>query len=128
MPLTKNQIKAASLLVEGETRKKTAKQCGVAESTIYNWQRLPEFQNEMQKQGLSLVKIRLPILLDNMMDLALHDRSGMVRFNATKDLLDRIGLSEEVMREVEEDEKQVFVTIVKGEPKKYEPKQSEDST
>ena len=122
--LSKKQEKAIRLLFEGnKTRKQIADELKISEGSLYVWQNKPEFIAAMRDYGLKYVKSSaIVILIKNQIDLALNARSEMVRFQATADLLNRIGFSDEAINEEQkEDENKVFVQIVKGEPKKYDP-------
>lgn len=87
--LTAKQTKAVALLFDGKTKKEIAEELNVTEKTIYNWRQLDEFKNELQKVVNNyLIEIRAN-LIKNQENLALNAKSEMVKFSATKDLLDR---------------------------------------
>lgn len=88
--LTAKQTKAVALLFDGKTKKEIAEELKVTEKTIYNWRQLEEFKKELQKLSNDyLTEIRAN-LIKNQEKLALSAKSEMVKFSATKDLLDRI--------------------------------------
>lgn len=88
--LTAKQTKAVALLFDGKTKKEIAEELKVTEKTIYNWRQLEEFKKELQKLSNDyLTEIRAN-LIKNQERLALGAKSEMVKFSATKDLLDRI--------------------------------------
>ena len=88
--LTVKQTKAVALLFEGKTKREASKVLKVSETTFYKWIKIPEFQQELQKLNNDyLAEIRAK-LIKNQEKLALTANSEMVKFSATKDLLDRI--------------------------------------
>lgn len=88
--LTAKQTKAVALLFEGKTKREASKELKVSETTFYKWLKIPEFQQELQKLSNDyLTEIRAK-LIKNQEKLALSAKSEMVKFSATKDLLDRI--------------------------------------
>jgi hypothetical protein len=90
MALTKKQAEVAALVFEGKLkRQQIADKVGIAESTLYKWQKLPEFEQAVVEAGHEFLRSKLGILVKNAYKLALDSRSEMVRFQATTWLLDR---------------------------------------
>ncbi|MEG1487447.1 phBC6A51 family helix-turn-helix protein [Lactococcus sp.] len=87
--LTTNQEKAVVMLFDGRTVKKIAKELKVTERTIYNWKKDPEVISALRKMSNDYLGVEIPKLLKNQMKLATKSKSEIVRFYATKDLLDR---------------------------------------
>ena len=109
MALNKKQEKAIVLLFEQKTNIEVARIIGVYESTIYRWLNNDEFQRELQSYTLNHVARHLPELINNMIDLANRARSEMVRFNATKDLLDRANVIPKDETDDDLEEAEIFV-------------------
>ena len=88
--LSAKQQKAAILLADGTmTQKQIAEELKVTEQTIVNWKKRKDFQEEQRKIAERFLANELGGLVKNQLDLALNAKSEMVRFSATKDLLDR---------------------------------------
>lgn len=105
--LTAKQTKAVALLFDGKTKKEIAEELKVTEKTIYNWRQLEEFKKELQKLSNDyLTEIRAN-LIKNQEKLALSAKSEMVKFSATKDLLDRI----DAIQNLSEESREIIVNI-----------------
>lgn len=87
--LTTNQEKAVVMLFDGKTVKTIAKKLKVTERTVYNWKKDKEVIAALRKLSDDFLGIEVSRLLKNQIKLATKAKSEMVRFYATKDLLDR---------------------------------------
>jgi transposase len=87
--LNTKQTKAVAMLFDGKNQKSIATILKVHENTVSNWKKDPEFQRALQKLSDKYLAEQRAIMLKNQSRLALRARSEMVRFSATKDLLDR---------------------------------------
>jgi predicted DNA-binding protein YlxM (UPF0122 family) len=93
--ISKNQRKALQLLFENElTDEEIATECNISRKTLYVWKNNPDFINELRDLSMRGIKNEVPELVKNLKTLALGARSEMVRFQATKDLLDRANITE----------------------------------
>ena len=102
MALTKKQAEVAALVFEGKLkRQQIADKVGIAESTLYKWQKLPEFEQAVVEAGHEFLRSKLGILVKNAYKLALDSRSEMVRFQATTWLLDRAAFGVDRQQELD---------------------------
>ena len=89
--LTAKQKKCIELLVSGViTQKEIAQQIKVSEQTICNWKKNEEFNAEYDKLMRVCIQSFAAKAFKTQTDL-LKARSEMVRFMASKDILDRAG-------------------------------------
>lgn len=89
MALTKKQIKAVSLMFDGNlTDKRIAQELKVTPQTIVNWKKKPEFKEMMVNYGYQYMTEFVPQLVKNMLQLSFKSKSDFVRLQATKDLLE----------------------------------------
>lgn len=117
MSLSKRKLKAVKLIAEGnKTVEEIAQECKVSRQSIYNWKKNEEFKkaiDDFEEELREDIKHKLismsPKALKEFNKL-LSARSEMVRFQAIKDLFDRIGMKpvekqeikQEIKAEVEE--------------------------
>ena len=101
--LTTNQEKAVVMLFDGKTVKKIAKELKVTERTVYNWKKDPEVISALRKMSEDYLGSEIPKLIKNQMRLATKSKSEIVRFYATKDLLDRADFVPKVENQGETD-------------------------
>ena len=94
--LSKKQLKAIELLLEGELQKQEiADLLKITPTTLSNWQRNNEFIAMQHDVAMKFIKTDMVNeLIHNQYDLAIDARSELVRFQATKDLLDRANITD----------------------------------
>ncbi|HEM2753213.1 TPA: hypothetical protein U0601_002228 [Streptococcus suis] len=97
MALSKRQLKAIELLFEGRFKDyEIAKEVKVTPQTLVNWKKNPEFVDALRQMGVNYMHTTMiSPLIKNQFKLAMTAKSEQVRQNATKDLLDRIGIGNE---------------------------------
>ena len=89
--LNPKQKKCIELMIDGSyTQKKMAEILNVAENTISNWKKNDEFMNEYNTTLKSNIN-QVAAKASNTMIKLLTARSEMVRYMASKDILDRAG-------------------------------------
>lgn len=93
--LTAKQTKAVAMLFDGKTKKEISETLNISEKTVYNWRQQNEFKRALKELSDNyLVELRA-MMLKNQEKLALNAKSEMVKFSATRDLLDRADLINE---------------------------------
>lgn len=89
--LSAKQVKCLNLLLLGEmTQVEIAKELQVSENTISNWKKNEEFATEFDRMMRQSINATCSRALRTMIGL-LNSDSDSVRFQASKDLLDRAG-------------------------------------
>ena len=100
--LNGKQLKAARMLAEGDkTQKEIAEELKITPQTMVRWKQLPEFKEKVaefldellddQKKELKRLSKKATRTMEKLLDA----RSEMVRYQAAKDILDRVGLKPE---------------------------------
>lgn len=93
--LKPKELQAIVGIFEGKSYAQVAKELGVVRETIYEWARNPEFAQELKNQSMNYLGSYLPDITANMIDLAMNSRSENVRFLASQDILDRVGMNQD---------------------------------
>lgn len=93
--LSKREYDAIEMIFEGKTKIEIAEAMGVSRQAVHKWFNKQEFQDELRKMSLDAFKYAVPVLVNHMVDLATKAKSESVQFQATQDILDRIGLNSE---------------------------------
>ncbi|MEX2805027.1 phBC6A51 family helix-turn-helix protein [Streptococcus sp. H31] len=93
--ITNKQRKAIDLLFEGKLKDyEVAAEVKVTPQTLVSWKKKPEFVEALREKSMNYAQTTMiSPLLKNQFKLALAARSEMVRFSATKDLLDRLNFT-----------------------------------
>lgn len=85
------KLKCIELMITTDkTQKSIAKEIDVAEKTIIEWKKDPEFKEELETQTRKYFK-ELARQAQKVMRELLKDKNSSVRFQASKDILDRAG-------------------------------------
>ena len=89
--LNNKQLNCIDLMITTDKKQKEiAKQISVAESTIIDWKKDAEFKEELETQTRKYFK-ELARQAQKVMRELLKDKNSSVRFQASKDILDRAG-------------------------------------
>ncbi|MCX0394600.1 IS630 transposase-related protein [Clostridium perfringens] len=90
MILAEKHLKAIDLIIEGKNLTDISKILKVSRTSIYNWLKDKEFNNELNKRkqeikskGMDKMLCELELHLNNISDLALNSSSDAVRLNAS---------------------------------------------
>lgn len=90
MILAEKHLKAIDLIIEGKNLTDISKVLKVSRTSIYNWLKHKEFNNELNKRkqeikskGMDKMLCELELHLNNISDLALNSSSDAVRLNAS---------------------------------------------
>lgn len=90
MILAEKHFKAIDLIIEGKNLTDISKILKVSRTSIYNWLKDKEFNNELDKRkqeikskGMDKMLCELELHLNNISDLALNSSSDAVRLNAS---------------------------------------------
>lgn len=98
--ITKKQKMVIELLFEGElSQLEISEQLKVHPTTISRWKREPEFVEAMRSFTDSVIAKSTPKAMSTMVKL-LDARSELVRYNASKDLLDRAGFMPTIKQDI----------------------------
>ncbi|WP_374284206.1 phBC6A51 family helix-turn-helix protein [Lactococcus sp.] len=102
--LSTKQYKAVALWIDGKTKKQIAEELKVSERTVFYWFKNTEFLGKLKEENdkfLSALRVKL---INHQFNLATKARSEMVQFSATKDLLDRADLINEMIIDVSDED------------------------
>lgn len=89
--LSNKQLRCIELMITTDKKQKEiAKEISVAESTIIDWKKEDEFKTEMHIQMNAYFK-DISREAQRVMRNLLKDKNSQVRFQASKDILDRAG-------------------------------------
>ncbi len=90
MILAEKHLKAIDLIIEGKNLTDISKILKVSRTSIYNWLKDKEFNNELNKRkqeikskGMDRMLCELELHLNNISNLALNSASDAVRLNAS---------------------------------------------
>lgn len=90
MILAEKHLKVIDLIIEGKNLTDISKILKVSRTSIYNWLKDKEFNNELNKRkqeikskGMDKMLCELELHLNNISDLALNSSSDAVRLNAS---------------------------------------------
>ncbi|PWX09380.1 hypothetical protein CYK68_06335 [Clostridium perfringens] len=90
MILAEKHLKAIDLIIEGKNLTDISKILKVSRTSIYNWLKDKEFNNELNKRkqeikskGMDKMLCELELHLNNISNLALNSASDAVRLNAS---------------------------------------------
>ncbi|MCX0380137.1 IS630 transposase-related protein [Clostridium perfringens] len=90
MILAEKHLKAIDLIIEGKNLTDISRILKVSRTSIYNWLKDKEFNNELNKRkqeikskGMDKMLCELELHLNNISDLALNSSSDAVRLNAS---------------------------------------------
>ncbi|MCX0389881.1 IS630 transposase-related protein [Clostridium perfringens] len=90
MILAEKHLKAIDLIIEGKNLTDISKILKISRTSIYNWLKDKEFNNELNKRkqeikskGMDKMLCELELHLNNISDLALNSSSDAVRLNAS---------------------------------------------
>lgn len=98
--ITKKQKRAIELMFEGNLSQLViSEQLKIHPTTLSRWKRNPDFIEAMRVFTDSVISRSTPKAMATMLKL-LDARSELVRFNASKDLLDRAGFMPTVKQDV----------------------------
>jgi len=121
--LTDKQIKVLNLLIyEGKLKKEAAEEVGVRPETISNWFSNEEFLKTFKEMRGKLLEEASYKALQQMIYLATQAESDSVKFQASKDLLSRVGMDATVKQEITQKN---IVIAIEEEP---EPSANENNT
>ena len=110
--LTKKQVRAIEMMVKSDkTIKEIADALNVTDRTIYRWKEKPEFGQEYDKVERKYLDSLSSVAIRSMKWLMLNSDSEQVRFNATKDILDRTGYKPTDKRELDITSQDVIINI-----------------
>lgn len=106
--LSTKQTKAVALWINGKTKKQISEELKISERTVHYWFKNKEFLKLLQEENDKFLAALRTKLINHQFNLAVKARSEMVQFSATKDLLDRADVInnlavEEEMEEIEDD-------------------------
>ncbi|EGT3599255.1 IS630 transposase-related protein [Clostridium perfringens] len=118
MILAEKHLKAIDLIIEGKNLTDISKILKVSRTSIYNWLKDKEFNNELNKRkqeikskGMDKMLCELELHLNNISDLALNSSSDAVRLNASsfyvEHVLGKATTKIETNSESKEDEKEI---------------------
>lgn len=103
MKLNSNHQKAIELLFEGSMkRREIAEELKITEQTLYNWLKDDDFSRAYDDHVKTIMSKSSGKALNTMLSL-LSAKSEMVRFNASKDIMDRGGLAPIDKQEIKQD-------------------------
>lgn len=120
MILAEKHLKAIDLIIEGKNLTDISKILKVSRTSIYNWLKDKEFNNELNKRkheiklkGMDKMLCELELHLNNISNLALNSSSDAVRLNASsfyvEHVLGKATTKIEASTENKEDEKEVNI-------------------
>ncbi|MBO3388425.1 helix-turn-helix domain-containing protein [Clostridium perfringens] len=118
MILAEKHLKAIDLIIEGKNLTDISKILKVSRTSIYNWLKDKEFNNELNKRkqeikskGMDKMLCELELHLNNISNLALNSASDAVRLNASsfyvEHVLGKATTKIEATTESKEDEKDI---------------------
>lgn len=88
------KLMAIELLALGEyTLTEIEKRVGIADSTLWRWRQDPEFNKAVQQAVRSRFSEEIGAAYNNLVKLAYTADSENVRLNATKEILDKGGIT-----------------------------------
>lgn len=93
--LEAKQLKAIELFFKDVPKTTIANEVGVSRITLYRWFENDEFKQAIKERALNEFKLVLPEMTSNLINLARKSKSDYVRLQATQDILDRVGVTEE---------------------------------
>lgn len=89
MALSRKQLEAIKLGYDTNLNgQQICAEIGVAPSTYVRWKKKPEYIRAQREYINKFMGDKIPLLAKNMLKLAFSSRSEIVKFNATKEIID----------------------------------------
>lgn len=106
--LTSRQNKGIDLMIQGNlSNAAIAKECGVAENTVYNWLHNDDFLAELQKKQRRMFT-KMACKAQKKMEELLECKNPSVSFAAAKEILNKAGLDTPLKIEADIEGKVIF--------------------